>query len=63
MLAKMSRQPTILADAAWFILQKTSLEYTGNTFIDEQVLVKEGITDLDQYAVVPGAKLYPDLFV
>ena len=63
MLANMSRKPAILADAAYFILSKTSLEYTGNTFIDEAVLTKEGITDFDQYAVVAGATLYPDLFV
>ena len=30
---------------------------------DEQVLAKEGITDLEKYAVVPGGKLYTDLFV
>jgi citronellol/citronellal dehydrogenase len=62
-LAKMSRTPQILADAAYFILGKTSLQYTGNTFIDEEVLAKEGITDLDKYAVVSGGKLYPDLFI
>ena len=62
-LANMSRKPQILADAAFYILSKTNLEYTGNTFIDEDVLAKEGITDLEKYAVVPGAKLYPDLFI
>ena len=32
--------------------------------IDEQVLASEGITDLDQYAFVPGAKkLLTDLFL
>lgn len=62
-LAKMSRTTDILADAAFYILQKKNLEYTGNTFIDEEVLAKEGITDLEKYAVVPGATLYQDLFV
>ena len=62
-LAKMSRKPEILADAAFHILSKTSLQYTGNTFIDEDVLSKEGITDLEKYAVVPGGQLYPDLFI
>ncbi|HEY6975709.1 MAG TPA: NAD(P)-dependent oxidoreductase [Chitinophagaceae bacterium] len=62
-LAKMSRIPEILADAAYFILGKTSLQYTGNTFIDEEVLAKEGITDLEKYNVVKGANLYPDLFI
>jgi len=62
-LAKMSRTVDILADAAYYILSKQNLEYTGNTFIDEDVLAKEGITDLSHYSVVPGATLYQDLFV
>lgn len=63
MLANMSRTVDIIADAAWYILQQSSAECTGNLFIDEQVLAKEGITDLEKYSVVPGAKLYYDLFV
>jgi citronellol/citronellal dehydrogenase len=63
MLAKMSRTPDILADAAYYILRQPSPECTGNLFIDEQVLAKEGITDLGKYSVVPGATLYNDLFV
>ncbi|MBC7422387.1 MAG: short chain dehydrogenase, partial [Ferruginibacter sp.] len=62
-LMNMSRTTDIIADAAWFILSKPSLECTGNTFIDEAVLAAEGITDLSKYSVVPGAKLYNDLFV
>jgi len=62
-LAKMSRTPEILADAAYYIFSKPAAECTGNWFIDEDVLAKEGITDLEKYAVVPGAKLYRDLFV
>ncbi|MBM3415883.1 MAG: NAD(P)-dependent oxidoreductase [Bacteroidetes bacterium] len=63
MLANMSRTPEILADAAYYILRQPSTECTGNLFIDEQVLAKEGISDLEKYSVVPGAKLYTDLFV
>src|SRR6185436_14811580 len=62
-LANMSRTVDILADAAHIILSKQHLEYTGNTFIDEEVLAKEGITDLGKYAVVPDGQLYQDLFV
>jgi citronellol/citronellal dehydrogenase len=62
-LIQMSRQPEILADAAYYILGKPSIECTGNLFIDEDVLAKEGITDLEKYAVVPGGKLFNDLFV
>ena len=63
MLANISRTPDILADAAYYILSKSSVECTGNLFIDEQVLAKEGITDLEKYSVVKGATLYNDLFV
>lgn len=62
-LAKKSRIPQILADAAYYIFSKTSMQYTGNTFIDEEVLANEGITNLEKYAVVPGAELYEDIFL
>lgn len=63
MLMNMSRTTDIIADAAWYILSRSSTECTGNTFIDEEVLASEGITDLAKYSVVPGAQLYKDLFV
>lgn len=63
MLAKMSRRPEIIADAVYYIFSKSSTACTGNCFIDEDVLAKEGITDLEKYSVVPGAQLYKDLFV
>lgn len=62
-LAKMSRTPEILADAVYYIFSKPAAECTGNCFIDEEVFAKEGITDLSKYSVIPGAKLYTDLFV
>jgi citronellol/citronellal dehydrogenase len=62
-LIKMSRTTEIIADAAFFILSKKAPACTGNTFIDEQVLAEEGITDLSHYAVVPGGTLYNDLFI
>jgi len=62
-LAKMSRTTDILADAAFYILNKPSADCTGNCFIDEDVMAKEGITDLSHYSVVPGANLYRDLYV
>jgi citronellol/citronellal dehydrogenase len=57
------RKPEIVADAAYLILTKDSRSTTGNFFIDEDVLAEAGITDLDRYAVQPGAPLMPDLFV
>lgn len=62
-LIKMSRKPEIMADAAYYVLQKPSTECTGNTFIDEEVLTAEGITEFDQYAITPGGRLYKDLFL
>ena len=63
MLMKMSRTTDIIADAAYYILSKAAATCSGNSFIDEEVLAKEGITDLSKYSVVPGAQLYNDLFV
>lgn len=62
-LANMSRTVDIIADAAYYILRQPAAQCTGNTFIDEAVFAAEGITDLSQYSVVPGGKLYQDLFV
>jgi citronellol/citronellal dehydrogenase len=63
MLVNMSRVPEIIADSAFYILRRPSSECTGNSFIDEEVLAQEGITDLEKYAVKPGGKLYTDLFL
>ena len=58
-----SRKPEIVADAAYLILTKPSREYTGNFFIDDEVLIEHGITDLGKYSIVPGSKLIPDFFL
>lgn len=50
------REPEILADAAYAILNRPSTQCTGNFFIDDEVLASEGVTDLDKYSVVPGTK-------
>lgn len=62
-LINMSRTPDIVADAAFSIINRAAATCTGNTFIDEDILKEDGITDLDKYAVVPGGKLYNDLFL
>lgn len=51
---RMSRKPEIMADAAYLILTQNSRSYTGNFLIDDDVLRQHGVTDLDQYANVPG---------
>jgi citronellol/citronellal dehydrogenase len=57
------RKAEIMGDAAHAILVKPSKELTGQFCIDDEVLRAAGVTDLDQYAVVPGAELLPDYFV
>ncbi len=58
-----SRTPAIMADAAHWVLTQPSRETTGNFFIDDEVMARAGVTDLEQYAVTPGAELMPDFFV
>jgi citronellol/citronellal dehydrogenase len=58
-----SRKPQIMADAAHAILTSDSRSTTGNFFIDEDVLRGAGVGDLEQYAVTPGARLHPDIFL
>ena len=62
-LMKMSRTPEIVADAAYAILSKPSAVCTGNFFIDEDVLAKEGETDFLKYAVDVSQKLMTDIFL
>jgi citronellol/citronellal dehydrogenase len=62
-LIQRSRTPEIVADAAFHILQRPSFENSGNFYIDEEVLVAEGITDFTKYAVNPDQKLMMDLFL
>ncbi len=62
-LLKMSRNAGIVADAAFHILSSAPGARSGNCFIDEKVLLLEGISNLDKYAVTPGAPLFPDLFL
>jgi citronellol/citronellal dehydrogenase len=58
-----SRKPELYADAAYAVITRPSRECTGNTFLCEDVLREEGVTDLDQYSYVPGADLQVDLYV
>jgi citronellol/citronellal dehydrogenase len=59
-----SRTPDIYADAAYLVLTARASDTTGNFFIDDDVLVAHGITDLDRYRVVPGeGPLSTDLFL
>ncbi|MEO7008988.1 MAG: short chain dehydrogenase, partial [Caldimonas sp.] len=58
------RTPAILADAAYLILTGDAKATTGNFFIDDELLARHGITDLEPYSVTPGTKDFiPDFFV
>lgn len=57
------RRPEIVADAAYAVLCRDSRQCTGNFLIDEEVLAEEGVTDFSGYQDVPGARLFPDLFL
>jgi citronellol/citronellal dehydrogenase len=57
-----SRTPEIVADAAMAILKRDPRECTGNTFIDDEVLIDAGVIDLGQYSAA-DAELALDLFV
>jgi citronellol/citronellal dehydrogenase len=59
----MSRTPEIVADAARAILERDPRVATGNTYVDDEVLAEEGITDLGRYRADPGGELALDLFV
>ena len=58
-----ARKPQLYADAAYAVITRPSRECTGNTFLCEDVLAEEGVTDMDLYAYVPGATPQVDLFV
>jgi citronellol/citronellal dehydrogenase len=58
-----SRTPDIMGDAAWWILTSDARTTTGQYFVDERVLLDHGVTDLDRYAVTPGAPLMDDFFL
>jgi citronellol/citronellal dehydrogenase len=62
-MMRQSRKPEIISDAAHAILTSDSRSCTGNFFIDEDLLRSRGVTDFDQYAMVPGVTPLPDYFI
>ena len=62
-MARMSRLPDIVADAAHAILVRDPRECTGNFFIDEEVLKEEGVTDFAKYQHEGAKALMADFFV
>ncbi len=62
-MMRRSRKPSIMADAAHWILTQDAKTTSGNFFIDDDVLHGAGVEDLSEYAVEPGVELMPDFFV
>jgi citronellol/citronellal dehydrogenase len=58
-----SRTPDIMSEAAHVVLTRDSRGATGQFFIDEEVLRGAGVTDFERFAVTPGARLRPDIFL
>ena len=58
-----SRDPQIMADAAYIILNKDKDLFTGNYVIDDTLLAEHGETNFRKYADYPFAELMPDFFV
>ncbi|KAA2284383.1 SDR family oxidoreductase [Arenimonas fontis] len=57
------RRPEIMAEAAHAVLTTPARELTGRFLIDEAVLRERGVDDFSHYAVDPGKRLLPDLFL
>jgi citronellol/citronellal dehydrogenase len=62
-MMRRSRKPSIMADAAHWVLTQDAKSTTGNFFVDDEVMAEAGVTDLSDYAFEPGMELMPDFFV
>lgn len=63
-LVQQCRSPEIVADAFYAIVTQPSRTCTGNFFIDEEVLKKEGVSNFDRYKVDRNTQeLLPDFFL
>ena len=62
-MAMMCRKPEIMADAAVAILQRDPATCTGNFYIDEEVIIEEGVSDLSVYQYEGATTLMADFFV
>lgn len=58
-----ARSPEIYADSALAILKRDPRQCSGNSFIDDEVLAEEGVTDLSIYQADPSGDLALDLFI
>jgi len=58
-----SRNPAIVANAAYWIVTQHARKLTGQFLIDEEILSKSGETDFTHYNMTPGVSPMRDLFL
>jgi citronellol/citronellal dehydrogenase len=57
------RKPEIMADAAYHILTRPSRDCTGNFFIDDSFLYREGVRDFSPYGTRPASGWRQGMFL
>jgi citronellol/citronellal dehydrogenase len=62
-MLRQSRNPEIMADAAYAILCRPARKFSGQFVIDDEILAADGVTDFDRYRNDPSSALLPDIFV
>ncbi|MFT6558247.1 SDR family oxidoreductase [Sneathiella sp.] len=64
-ISRNCRKPEIMSDAAHVVLTRDSKEFTGNFYVDDEVLASVGVTDLSKYRYngVKEEELLPDFFI
>lgn len=61
---KASLEPSIVSDAAYWIVTRDSRKTTGNFFLDEDLLKEHaGLTDLSPYMINPNSKPFKDFYL
>ena len=58
-----ARTPEIYADSALAVIKRDPRECTGNSLIDDEVLMAEGVTDFSKYQADQSGELALDLFI
>ena len=62
-LARRSRSPEIMGDAAHVILTQDAKSFTGRFCIDDTLLYEHGVKDFAKYHIDKSMELAPDFFV
>ncbi len=58
-----SREPQIMADAAYEIISRNSRQCSGNFFLDEDLLCETGVEDFSKYMKDPSLTPLPDFYI